>query len=79
MARRFIRFKELKERGVFNDRMDAARKIDAGFPPPYEMSPNVLAWDDEEVEQWLASRPRRTPKTGAKKPMLAADTANVEA
>jgi predicted DNA-binding transcriptional regulator AlpA len=79
MPGRFIRFKELKERGVFNDRMDAARKIDAGFPPPYEMSPNVIAWDADEVEQWLASRPRRRPKTGSKKPILDADTANVEA
>jgi len=72
MARRFARFKEMKERGYFNDRMAAARAVERGFPAPYELGPNTIAWDLDEVEAYDKSRPRRTPKTGAKKPAAAA-------
>ena len=74
MARRFVRFKELKARGIFNDRMDAARKVAAGFPKPVELGPNTIAWDDEEVAAWLASRPRPTPKCGALTARMDAET-----
>jgi predicted DNA-binding transcriptional regulator AlpA len=73
MARQFVRFKELHERGVFHDRMDAARKVAAGFPKPIEMGPNSIAWDLEEVDAWLASRPRRQPKTGARQVVTVSD------
>jgi hypothetical protein len=29
--------------------------------PPIELSPNVIAWSDDAVERYLASRPRRVP------------------
>lgn len=66
MSKQFVRYKDLFERGVFANRMDVARKVAAGFPKPLEMGPNTIAWSVDEVEQWLASRPRRAPKTGSK-------------
>jgi predicted DNA-binding transcriptional regulator AlpA len=59
MMRKFLRFKELQAQGIFNDRMAARRAVQKGFPAPYEMGPNTIAWDAAEVEKYLASRPRR--------------------
>jgi Prophage CP4-57 regulatory protein (AlpA) len=56
----------LKAKGVFTNRVDAARKRAAGFPTPIELSPNRIGWFWHEVEAWLAARPRRAPKTGAR-------------
>jgi hypothetical protein len=65
---RLVRYKQLHEDGIVNDRMSLARKIEKeGFPKPLALGPNTLAWDLDEVRAWLASRPRRTPKTGASK------------
>jgi Prophage CP4-57 regulatory protein (AlpA) len=62
-----IRFRYLQEQGIFNDRMALARAIDHyGFPKPIALGDNTLAWDlEKEVEPWLKSRPRRTPKCAA--------------
>jgi predicted DNA-binding transcriptional regulator AlpA len=62
MARRFARYKRLKELGYFDNRTSLARAIQAGFPAAYELGPNTVAWDLDEVEAWFDSRPRRTPK-----------------
>jgi prophage regulatory protein len=36
------------------------RKIrDDKHPPPIEIGPNSVAWFEDEVDDWLASRPRR--------------------
>jgi predicted DNA-binding transcriptional regulator AlpA len=49
--------------------MCLARAIENyGFPKPFALGTNRLAWRLDEVEAWIAARPRRTPKTGAKKP-----------
>ena len=63
-----VRFRYLQEHGIVNDRMALARAIQKyGFPKPVALGENTLAWRSEEVETWLDSRPRRTPKTGASK------------
>ena len=37
------------------------RDIRAGsFPAPIELGPNSVGWFADELEEWLASRPRRT-------------------
>lgn len=73
-----VRYRYLKERGIVNDRMALARAIEKyDFPKPMALGENTLAWSLEEVEIWLKSRPRRMPKTGAKKP--AAATVSAEA
>jgi predicted DNA-binding transcriptional regulator AlpA len=66
-TRRFARFKEMKERGYFNDRMAAARAVQNGFPAPIELGPNTLAWDLTEAEAYVASLPRRVPGTSGRK------------
>jgi predicted DNA-binding transcriptional regulator AlpA len=33
------------------------------FPPPIELGPNSVGWFEDEIDQWLASRPRRTYTT----------------
>ena len=63
---RLARYKQLHEEKIFSNRMDAARKIAAGFPAPLELGPNTLAWDYDEILDWLASRPRRHPKCDSK-------------
>jgi predicted DNA-binding transcriptional regulator AlpA len=30
------------------------------FPPPFELGPNSVAWFEDEIDAWLAARPRRT-------------------
>jgi len=66
MTKRYVRFKELQAEGIFSNRMDAARKVAAGFPEPIQLGKNTIAWDRSEVELWLANRPRRRPKCGGK-------------
>jgi len=76
----FVRYKYLEEHGIISNRMQLARAIERyGFPKPVALGENTIAWPLEEVEAWLASRPRRMPKTGAKKPAPPADTASAEA
>jgi Prophage CP4-57 regulatory protein (AlpA) len=63
-----VRFRYLQEQGIIRDRMALARSIERyNFPRPVALGANTLAWPLSEVEAWLKSRPRRTPKTGAKK------------
>jgi hypothetical protein len=66
ITKRYVRYADLLADGIFTNRMDAARKVASGFPAPIELGPNTICWDREEVAAWLASRPRRRPKTGAK-------------
>jgi hypothetical protein len=63
---RLVRYKQLHEDGIVNDRMSLRRKIqEEDFPKPLALGPNTLAWDSDEVQAWLAARPRRVP--GSKK------------
>jgi hypothetical protein len=65
---RLARFKEMKERGYFHDRVAAARAMERGFPAPRELGPNTLAWDLDEAEAYVAALPRRVPKASTKPP-----------
>ncbi len=64
-----VRFRYLKEQGIFNDRVALARAIDHyDFPKPIALGDNTLAWDlENEVQPWLASRPRVIPKCSSSK------------
>jgi predicted DNA-binding transcriptional regulator AlpA len=64
-VRRFLRFKEMQERGIFNDRVAARRAVQNGFLAPYELAPNTLAWAEDEVDEYLANRPQRLPGSKA--------------
>jgi len=48
----YRRFKYLKERGYFDNRMSLKRAIDAGrFPKPVSLGPNTRAWTDEMLAE----------------------------
>jgi prophage regulatory protein len=41
------------------------RKIgDGDFPQPVQLGPNSVGWIEEEVDEWIASRPRGFIKLG---------------
>jgi predicted DNA-binding transcriptional regulator AlpA len=64
----FVNYRYLEQRSIVTNRMCLARAIENyGFPKPYQLGANRLSWDLDEVQAWIASRPRRAPKTGEKK------------
>src|SRR5262245_64472859 len=68
MATRFIRWPDIKARGVANNRVTLKDLIDNhGFPEGRRLSPNVIAWIEAEVEAWQASRPLASAAKPAKK------------
>lgn len=62
MARQFLRFKDLQELGVVQNRPTLQRWIDVeGFPPGRMLGRNTRAWTSVEIEEWVASRPTAVP------------------
>lgn len=54
----FIRFRDLKVRGVVNSWPQLKNLIDRyGFPSGRLTSPQIRVWTEDEVAEWLASRP----------------------
>ncbi len=63
--RKIINGKEVTQR-TGRSRVQRWRDIKAGkFPAPVELGPNQIGWFEDEVETWLASRPRRSYGTPA--------------
>jgi predicted DNA-binding transcriptional regulator AlpA len=62
---KLIRYNALVEKGVVNSRMTLKRLIDTqDFPPGVLITPNARAWQEEEVDAWIAARPAaRKPST----------------
>lgn len=53
-----IRYNDLVAKGVVNSRMTLKRLIDTqGFPTGRLITPNSRAWDEEDVDAWIAERP----------------------
>jgi predicted DNA-binding transcriptional regulator AlpA len=49
------------ERLSGKSRVQLWRDVRAGrFPAPIELGPNAIGWFRAEIDEWLASRPRRT-------------------
>ena len=47
-------------------RVQCWRDIKAGkFPAPVQLGPNSVGWFEDEIEAWLAARPRRTYRAKA--------------
>jgi hypothetical protein len=60
-----LRFSDLKERNIVRNRVtlqDWTKR--RGFPTGHMTGPNSRTWGEDEVEEWLASRP-----TEAKAPL----------
>jgi predicted DNA-binding transcriptional regulator AlpA len=65
--KKLIRYPALVEKGVVNPggRMTLKRLIDTqGFPAGILISPNARAWDEDEVDAWIASRPAARKAAG---------------
>ncbi|MGB8899568.1 MAG: AlpA family phage regulatory protein, partial [Methylocella sp.] len=57
-----LRYRDLQDRGIFNNRMALARALrQYNFPPPIELGSNSIGWDSADVAAWLSARPRRRP------------------
>jgi Prophage CP4-57 regulatory protein (AlpA) len=59
---KFLRFADLRDRGIVNSWPMLRRRIERdGFPPGRMLGPNTRAWSEQEIERWLASRPTAGP------------------
>ncbi len=57
MTTKYLRYPDLVERQIVNNRTTLARWIkDHGFPPGVLLGPNSRAWPDDQVESWLEAR-----------------------
>jgi hypothetical protein len=55
---KFLRFADLKARGIINSWPMLRRRQDHdGFPSGRLLGPNFRVWTEDEIEAWLASRP----------------------
>jgi predicted DNA-binding transcriptional regulator AlpA len=53
----YLRFNDLRDRGIINNRMTLTRWIkNEGFPEPYRFGPRNTAWAEDEVNAWIESR-----------------------
>ena len=62
--RRILRGYKAVESRTGKSRVQIWRDVRARrFPAPLELGPNSVGWFEDEVEDWLASRPRRHYQT----------------
>ena len=53
----YLRFRDLKARGIVNNWTTLRNwQKREGFPPGILLGPNSRAWAEDEIERWLASR-----------------------
>jgi predicted DNA-binding transcriptional regulator AlpA len=58
MTRHFLRYPDLEAAGIVRNWPGLQRLIKThGFPRGVMLGANTRAWDEAEVEAWLASRP----------------------
>ena len=67
MFPRILRFRDLKDAGIVNNRATLYRWIkDRGFPPGVLLGPKSRGWAEADVLSWLASRPVEEDTEGGK-------------
>jgi predicted DNA-binding transcriptional regulator AlpA len=55
---RFVRFKDLRAAGIVDNWPTLLRLVDQqNFPEGVLLSPNIRAWNIDDVQKWLESRP----------------------
>jgi predicted DNA-binding transcriptional regulator AlpA len=53
----YLRFNNLKERGIVNNRVTLRRWIEEHeFPAGILLGPNTRVWPEDEVEAWIAKQ-----------------------
>jgi predicted DNA-binding transcriptional regulator AlpA len=64
--RRIVRGWEGASRKTRKSRVQLWRDVrDDRFPAPFQLGPNSVAWFEDEIDDWLNSRPRRTYSAAA--------------
>jgi hypothetical protein len=54
----YVRFRDLRASGIIHNWQQLCRLIeDYNFPPGQLLSPNVRAWNRDDVRKWLDARP----------------------
>ena len=54
---RYLRFADLVERRIVNNRQTLSNWIKHhGFPPGIKVGPNTRVWPEKEVEAWIAAQ-----------------------
>jgi predicted DNA-binding transcriptional regulator AlpA len=73
MTDHFLRYPDLRARGIVNNRPALKNLIDkAEFPSGRMLGPNSRAWTEAEVDEWLAARPTaRKPAPRRRSPEVA--------
>jgi hypothetical protein len=62
-ARKLVKFKILKQRGIVDNHTRLKELIeDQGFPPGFWTGPNTHVWWEDEIETWLETRPTERPR-----------------
>jgi predicted DNA-binding transcriptional regulator AlpA len=56
---RLIRIKDLPYKVGLSVTEIETRVRKRTFPAPYRLSPNVVAWRSDELDDWIYSQPRR--------------------
>ena len=60
MVTKLLRYSDLVERGIFNNRATLYRWIKEGrFPPGRKLGPNTRTWTEDEVEAVIAAAGER--------------------
>jgi hypothetical protein len=62
MATIYIRFADLRDRGLVRNRQQLKRLLEQGFPCGRLLSANCRVWTEEEIETYIASRPVHMPE-----------------
>jgi prophage regulatory protein len=66
-GRRILRAPAVEDR-TQRSRVQCWRDIKAGkFPAPVQLGPNSVGWFEDEIDAWLAARPRRTYRASVSK------------
>jgi predicted DNA-binding transcriptional regulator AlpA len=63
MPTKWLRFRDLKARGIVKNWPTLKRRVEKdGFPPGRMTGPNERTWTEEEIDEWYASRPVEGPE-----------------
>lgn len=58
---RLLKPEEVSEKlGISKAALPALRRREKGFPAPVRVSPKVLRWDEDDIDNWLMTRKEAT-------------------
>jgi hypothetical protein len=66
MGKILLRFKHLKQRRIVENWPQLKRLVETqGFPPGRLLGMNSRAWTEEEIDNWLSTRPTSRDQAAA--------------